>query len=120
MPRVSRRPPGTPGPPSAATGFHDPAPGTTRCGAPRLAPHGSARRAGDCHCVRFAFTPATPIALPGQELRLPPHGAVAGRYGLVTAVAESAQEYRAALEKGAEAVRLEVLRPLGPPRGGLG
>ncbi|MEU7316833.1 ATP-grasp domain-containing protein [Streptomyces sp. NPDC007083] len=65
-------------------------------------------------------TEALAIALPGQELRLPPHGAVAGRYGLVTAVAESAQECRAALEKGAEAVRLEVLRPLGPPRGGHG
>ncbi|MBO8185060.1 ATP-grasp domain-containing protein [Streptomyces spirodelae] len=59
-----------------------------------------------------AVTEALPIALPGQELRLPPHGQVAGRYALVTAVAETPQECHAALDKATEAVRLEVLRPL--------
>ncbi|MBQ0862570.1 ATP-grasp domain-containing protein [Streptomyces smyrnaeus] len=70
----------------------------------------------DAAALPPSVTEALPIALPGQELRLPPHGQVAGRYALVTAVADTPQECRAELEKAAGAVRLEVLRPLADPR----
>ncbi|MFI5972012.1 acetyl-CoA carboxylase biotin carboxylase subunit family protein [Streptomyces sp. NPDC051452] len=55
---------------------------------------------------------AEAIALPGQELRLPPNGHVSGRYALITVAAESAEQCRADLDKAAEAVGLEVLRTL--------
>ncbi|MFB6987697.1 acetyl-CoA carboxylase biotin carboxylase subunit family protein [Streptomyces sp. NPDC056230] len=55
---------------------------------------------------------AVAIALPGQELRLPPAGHVSSRYALITVGAESEQQCRADLDKASEAVRLEVLRTL--------
>ncbi|MFJ3640155.1 acetyl-CoA carboxylase biotin carboxylase subunit family protein [Streptomyces sp. NPDC090108] len=55
---------------------------------------------------------AVTIALPGQELRLPPNGHVSSRYALLTVVGESEQQCQADLDKAAGAVRLEVLRPL--------
>ncbi len=52
------------------------------------------------------------IAMPGQELRLPPRGHVSGRYALLTAVADTAAECAAALDEGTAAVHLDVLREL--------
>lgn len=57
-----------------------------------------------------------PIAVPGQELRLPPDGHVTGRYALITAVAGTPEECLADLDRASEAVHLEVLRPLPPGR----
>ncbi|MFL6137346.1 MAG: ATP-grasp domain-containing protein [Frankiaceae bacterium] len=51
------------------------------------------------------------IAVPGQELRLPPAGHVTSRYALVTAVADSQERCRAALDAAESAVHLETLRP---------
>jgi biotin carboxylase len=51
------------------------------------------------------------VAMPGQELRLPPAGHVSGRYALVTAVAESPARCLADLETAAGAVHLELLTP---------
>ncbi|HST46745.1 ATP-grasp domain-containing protein [Jatrophihabitans sp.] len=53
---------------------------------------------------------ATPVVLPGQELRLPPHGFGASRYALITTVADSDADCLAGLDKAAAAVRLNVLR----------
>ncbi|MFJ2738091.1 acetyl-CoA carboxylase biotin carboxylase subunit family protein [Streptomyces sp. NPDC087440] len=55
---------------------------------------------------------ALAIALPGQELRLPPNGHVSSRYALLTSVAATEAECWAALEKASGAVRLEVLKEL--------
>ncbi|MDX3854286.1 ATP-grasp domain-containing protein [Streptomyces sp. AK02-01A] len=55
---------------------------------------------------------ALALALPGQELRLPPEGHVSSRYALITTVADSREACLADLAKAAGAVRLEVLRPL--------
>ncbi|MFJ6698013.1 ATP-grasp domain-containing protein [Streptomyces sp. NPDC091272] len=55
---------------------------------------------------------AQAIALPGQELRLPPNGHVSSRYALVTTVGATQEECRSALDKASAAVRLEVLREL--------
>ncbi|MGW1130829.1 ATP-grasp domain-containing protein [Streptomyces griseoluteus] len=55
---------------------------------------------------------ALAVALPGQELRLPPHGHVAGRYALVTVVGDTREGCLADLDKAAPAIGLEVLRPL--------
>ncbi|MFD0271265.1 ATP-grasp domain-containing protein [Streptomyces sp. NPDC127106] len=66
----------------------------------------------DSRALPASVDTALAIALPGQELRLPPRGHVSSRYALVTATADGAEECRAALDKAAEAVRLEVLRPL--------
>lgn len=65
-------------------------------------------------------TPALPasvdtamaVALPGQELLLPPNGHVSSRYALVTTVGATHEECGAALDKASAAVRLEVLRTL--------
>jgi biotin carboxylase len=55
---------------------------------------------------------AEPIAVPGQELRLPPRGNVTSRYALLTAVADTAARCAAALDEAATAVHLDILRPL--------
>lgn len=55
-----------------------------------------------------------PIAVPGQELRLPPAGNVTSRYALLTAVADTHDRCLAALDAAAPAVRLEALRALPP------
>ncbi|UXY33419.1 ATP-grasp domain-containing protein [Streptomyces albidocamelliae] len=55
---------------------------------------------------------AEAIALPGQEIRLPPNGHVSGRYALITVAGESAEQCRADLDKASQAVALEVLRAL--------
>ncbi len=55
---------------------------------------------------------AEPIAVPGQELRLPPAGHVTSRYAFVTVVADTAARCAADLEAAAAAVRLEVLATL--------
>ena len=55
---------------------------------------------------------AEAVAMPGQELRLPPAGHVSGRYALLTAAADTLQQCVAGLDAAAAAVRLEVLRPL--------
>lgn len=57
---------------------------------------------------------AEPIAMPGQELRLPPAGNVTSRYALLTAVADTLDECQAALDTAAHAVELTQLRRLAP------
>ena len=52
-----------------------------------------------------------PIAMPGQELRLPPDGHVSSRYALLTAVADTPAQCLADLGRAAGAVRLECLDP---------
>ena len=52
---------------------------------------------------------AEPIAVPGQELRLPPAGHVTSRYAFVTVVADTAARCAADLDAAAAAVSLEVL-----------
>lgn len=49
------------------------------------------------------------VALPGQDLALPPAGHVTGRYALVLAVAGTAAEALAAVDAAAPAVRLHLL-----------
>ncbi|WP_030407290.1 ATP-grasp domain-containing protein [Streptomyces albus] len=66
----------------------------------------------DARALPASVVEAAPIALPGQEVRLPPRGHVSGRYALITAVAGTPDACRAELEKAAQAVRLEVLRLL--------
>jgi biotin carboxylase len=55
---------------------------------------------------------AEAVALPGQELLLPPAGHVSSRYALVTVVADTRAKCLADLETAAAAVHLEALRPL--------
>jgi biotin carboxylase len=52
---------------------------------------------------------AVPLALPGQQLRLPPAGHVSGRYALVTAAGETGPGCLADLDAAAAAIDLEVL-----------
>ncbi|WP_243274270.1 ATP-grasp domain-containing protein, partial [Streptomyces albus] len=66
----------------------------------------------DSRALPASVVEAVPIALPGQELRLPPHGHVSGRYALLTAAGGTPEGCRAELDKASEAVRLEVLRTL--------
>jgi biotin carboxylase len=55
---------------------------------------------------------ATPVVLPGHELRLPPYGHIPGRYALITTVADTEAECLAGLDKAAAAISLNILRPL--------
>jgi biotin carboxylase len=55
---------------------------------------------------------AEPIAMPGQELRLPPNGNVTSRYALLTAIAATHDECHAALDAATAAVHLDALRRL--------
>jgi hypothetical protein len=55
---------------------------------------------------------AEAVAVPGQDLRLPPAGNVTSRYALLTAVADTRERCLADLEAASHAVHLEVLRPL--------
>jgi len=55
---------------------------------------------------------AEAVAMPGQELRLPPAGNVTSRYALLTAVADTRERCMADLDAAAAAVHLDVLRPL--------
>lgn len=66
----------------------------------------------DTAALPAAVDTALAIALPGQELRLPPNGHVSSRHALVTAVGATHEECRSALDKASSAVRLEVLRTL--------
>jgi len=59
-----------------------------------------------------AVRTAEVIAVPGQELRLPPRGHVSGRYALLMAVADTAAACSAALDEATAAVCLDVLREL--------
>ncbi|HZB51439.1 MAG TPA: ATP-grasp domain-containing protein [Mycobacteriales bacterium] len=58
---------------------------------------------------------AVALAAPGQRIAPPPAGHVFGRYGYVTAVADTVAECRAALDAAAAAVRLEPAA-VGTPR----
>jgi len=62
---------------------------------------------------------AAPLAVPGQQLRLPPAGHVSGRYAFVTTVAGTAGDCRADLATAAAAVHLEPLHG-GTSNAGLG
>lgn len=55
---------------------------------------------------------AEPIAVPGQELRLPPDGHVSSRYALILATADTVGQCLADLDRASDAVHVEVLRPL--------
>jgi biotin carboxylase len=55
---------------------------------------------------------AVALALPGQELQLPPAGHVSSRYALVTATGDTESDCLADLDRAAAAIRLEVLPPL--------
>ena len=54
---------------------------------------------------------AAPLAGPGDRLAPPPAGHVFGRFGYVTAVADTEADCRAALDAGAAALRLEPAVP---------
>jgi len=58
-------------------------------------------------------TDVEPIAVPGQELKLPPAGHVSSRYALITVVAPTQSQCLADLRTASAAVRLAALQPVG-------
>jgi hypothetical protein len=54
---------------------------------------------------------AVVLALPGQELRLPPVGHVSSRYALVTVTGDSVPRCLADLDRAAAAIHLSTLDP---------
>ncbi|MDQ1743977.1 MAG: hypothetical protein QOE23_2316 [Pseudonocardiales bacterium] len=66
----------------------------------------------DSSALPASVDSATPVVLPGHELRLPPYGHIPGRYALVITVADTEAECLAGLDKAAAAISLNVLRAL--------